>query len=60
MKKHSLNALMFGVFLLLTLWTAGCSNDNGYADVDGQDPTVALATEHIQSGAGRTLSLIHI
>lgn len=57
MKKHSFNALMFGVFLLLTLWTAGCSNDNGYADVDGQDPTVALATEHIQSGAGRTFTI---
>lgn len=57
MKKHFFNVLVSGAFLLLTLCAAGCSDDDGYADVDGQNPTVSLSTEHIQSGAGRTFTI---
>lgn len=55
MKKHLFNAALLWAFLSLTLWTTGCSDDDGYPDVDGQSPTLTLATEHIESGAGHSL-----
>lgn len=57
MKKHFLNATLWA-FLSLTLGMAGCSDDdNGYPDVDGQSPTMALVTEHIESGAGHRFTI---
>ena len=44
MKKHFFNATLFWAFLSLALWTTGCSDDDGYPDVDGQSPTMTLAT----------------
>lgn len=44
MKKHLFNAALLWAFLSLTLWTTGCSDDDGYPDVDGQSPTLTLAT----------------
>ena len=57
MKKHLFNAALLWAFLSLTLWTTGCSDDDGYPDVDGQDPSIALTTDHIQTAAGRTFTL---
>lgn len=56
MKKHFLNAA-FLAFLSLALCTVGCSDDEGYADVDGLEPTMALVTDHIQSGAGHRFTI---
>ena len=42
MKKHFFNATLFWAFLSLALWTTGCSDDDGYPDVDGQSPTSSL------------------
>lgn len=56
MKKHFLNAMLWA-FLSLAFCTTGCRNDDGYPDVDGQSPTITLAAEHIQSGAGRRFTI---
>lgn len=56
MKKHFLNATLLA-FLSLALCMTGCNDDDGYPDVDGQDPTMALATDHIQSGVGRRFTI---
>ena len=57
MKKHFLNAMSFLAFFSLALWTTGCSDDDGFADVDGQSPAMALTSEHIQTAAGRTFTI---
>ncbi len=56
MKKHFLSATLWA-FLSLTLCTTGCSDDDGYPDVDGQTPTMVLATGHIQSAAGQRFTI---
>lgn len=56
MKKHFFNAT-FWAFLSLALCTTACSDDDGYPDVDGQNPAMALTTDHIQSAAGRTFTI---
>ncbi|WP_352421624.1 hypothetical protein [Proteiniphilum sp.] len=51
----------FSTFLLwtfsLALWFTGCSDDDGYPEVDGQNPVLTLTTNHIQSAVGRTVSI---
>lgn len=56
MKKHFFNAT-FWALLSLALWTTGCSDDDGYSDVDGQIPTMTLVTDHIESGAGHRFTI---
>lgn len=56
MKKHFFDVHLWA-FLALALWTTGCSDDNEYPDVDGQNPTLALTTQHVQSAAGRTFTV---
>lgn len=56
MKKRFLNAALWA-FFSLALCTVGCSDDEGYADVDGQNPAMALVTDHIQSAAGRSFTI---
>lgn len=46
-----------GVYLCLLFPFAGCSDDDDYKDVDGQVPNVSLATDHIQTAAGRSITL---
>ena len=46
MKKHFFNAT-FWALLSLALWTTGCSDDDGYSDVDGQIPTMTLVTNPV-------------
>lgn len=57
MKKHVSNAALPCIFLSLFWWIAGCSDDDGYPDVDGQSPTLSLTTDHIRSAAGRTFTI---
>lgn len=57
MKKYLFNAFMLSAFLSLALWATGCSDDDGYPDVDGQNPTLTLTTNHIQTGVGRTITI---
>mgnify|MGYP003216020248 FL=1 len=56
-KKHLFNAALLWAFLSLTLWTTGCSDDDGYPDVDGQAPSIEMTLEHIQTANGRTFTL---
>lgn len=57
MKKHLFNATLLWAFLSLALCTAGCSDDDGYPDVDGQSPSITLTADHIQTATGRTFTL---
>jgi hypothetical protein len=57
MKKLLFNACLLVAFLSPALWTTGCSDDDGYPDVDGQNPELSLTTDHIQTAAGRTFTL---
>lgn len=57
MKKHVFNASILWAFLSLALWATGCSDDDGYPDVDGQNPMLSLTTEHIQTAAGRSITI---
>lgn len=56
MKKHFLSATLWA-FLSLALCTTGCSDDDGYPDVDGQNPAITLVTDHIESGAGHRFTI---
>lgn len=56
MKKHFLNATLLA-FLSLALCMTGCNDDDGYPDVDGQDPTMTLVTDHIESGPGHKFTI---
>ncbi len=51
--KVSLLCALFATGVFVT----GCSDDNGYADVDGQSPVAELKTDHIQSGAGHDFTI---
>lgn len=44
-KKHLFNAALLWAFLSLTLWTTGCSDDDGYPDVDGQAPSIEMTLD---------------
>ena len=43
--KVSLLCALFATGVFVT----GCSDDNGYADVDGQSPVAELKADHIRS-----------
>ena len=53
-KEHLYGAMLWAFLVTANLCT-GCSDDNDYPDVDGQNPTMTLATDHIESGAGRSI-----
>lgn len=55
MKKHFFNAMSFLAFFSLALWTTGCSDDDGFADVDGQNPTMSFDAHRIQTALGRDI-----
>ncbi|WP_195370444.1 MULTISPECIES: hypothetical protein [Parabacteroides] len=57
MKTHLFNALLLWAFTSLALWTTGCSEDDGYPDVDGQSPALTLTSDHIQTAAGRSFTI---
>lgn len=56
MKKHFLHVPLW-TFLSLALWMTGCGDDNDYADVDGQSPTLAFTAQHVQSATGRIFTV---
>ena len=51
--KISLLCALFATGVFVT----GCSDENGYADVDGESPVAVLKTDHIQSGAGHDFTI---
>ena len=51
--KVSLLCALFATGVFVT----GCSDENGYADVDGESPVAVLKTDHIQSGAGHDFTI---
>ena len=57
MKKKHLYGAMLWAFLVTANLCTGCSDDNDYPDVDGQNPTMTLATDHIESGAGHRFTI---
>ena len=57
MKKETFVWCHVMAFLVTANLCTGCSDDNDYPDVDGQNPTMTLATDHIESGADIDLLL---
>lgn len=51
--KISLLCALFATGVFVT----GCSDENGYADVDRESPVAVLKTDHIQSGAGHDFTI---
>lgn len=51
--KISLLCALFATGVFVT----GCSDENGYADVDGESPVAVLKTDHIRSGAGHDFTI---
>lgn len=51
--KISLLCALFATGVFVTGW----SDENGYADVDGESPVAVLKTDHIQSGAGHDFTI---
>jgi len=49
MKARFLHGAALWTFLFATTLATGCSDDNDYKDVDGQKPTLELASEHVRT-----------
>ncbi|MDL2208475.1 hypothetical protein LJB97_02510, partial [Parabacteroides sp. OttesenSCG-928-O15] len=45
------------LYAMVIAFFIGCSDDDGYKDVDGQAPAIALSTDHIQTAAGRQFTI---
>lgn len=56
MKRHFMNAALATV-LAVSFCATGCSEKEGYPDVDGLAPTLDLVSEHIESGAGHRFTI---
>ena len=52
MKARFLHGAALWTFLFAATLTTGCSDDNDYKDVDGQSPTLELASEHVRTLTG--------
>lgn len=58
MKKYfSFSAIYMASFAIASFFLTGCNDDDSYPDVDGQNPTISLATEHIQTETGREFTI---
>lgn len=57
MKARFLHGAALWTFLFAATLATGCSDDNDYKDVDGQKPTLELASEHIHVDPGSELKL---
>lgn len=55
MNRRRLAFLMLCMFAVTSF--IGCSDDDGFKDVDGQSPTIALETDHIQTATGRQFTI---
>ena len=49
--------LLSCAFLLLAGAFSACSSDDGYSAVDNQTPTITLASDHVQTEAGRAFTI---
>ena len=58
MKARFLHGAALWTFLFAATLATGCSDDNDYKDVDGQSPTLELASEHIHSNPGHEAWLV--
>ncbi len=52
MRTRFLKVSLLCVLFATGVFVTGCSDDNKYADVDGEAPVAVLKADHIQSGAG--------
>ena len=57
MKSKNIKVSLLCALFATGVFVTGCSDDNGYPDVDGESPVVALKTSHIQSGAGHDFTI---
>lgn len=58
MKKYfSSNAIYMASFAIASFLLTGCNDDDSYPDVDGQNPTISLTTDHIQTETGREFTI---
>ena len=53
--NHSLLAALLA--MTAVTFATSCSDDDNFSDVDGQAPTIALETDHIQTEAGRQFTI---
>lgn len=58
MKARFLHGAALWTFLFAATLTTGCSDDNDYKDVDGQNPTLELVSEHVHSNPGKEARLV--
>ncbi len=56
MKKHLWSPATW-LLWALALSFSGCGEEKGYPDVDGQNPSMTLVTNHIESGAGHRFTI---
>lgn len=57
MKARFLHGAALWTFLFAAMLATGCSDDNDYKDVDGQKPTLELASEHVRTLTDMNLRL---
>lgn len=57
MRTRFLKVSLLCAFFAAGVFVTGCSDDNGYSDVDGESPVAVLKTNHIQSGAGHDFTI---
>ena len=57
MRTRFLKVSLLCAFFAAGVFVTGCSDDNGYSDVDGQSPVAELKTTHLQSAAGHDFTI---
>lgn len=57
MRTRFLKVSLLCVLFATGVFVTGCSDENGYADVDGGLPVAVLKANHIQSGAGHDFTI---
>ena len=57
MKKSNHSLLAALLAMTAVTFATSCSDDDNFSDVDGQAPTIALETDHIQTEAGRQFTI---
>lgn len=57
MRTRFLKVSLLCVLFATGVFVTGCSDDNKYADVDGEAPVAVLKADHIQSGAGHDFTI---
>lgn len=57
MRTRFLKVSLLCALFVTGVFVTGCSDENGYSDVDGESPVAVLKTDHIQTGAGHDFTI---